>query len=128
MDATDAITPYPLAMLLCDHAIVEAGSNKKSLIGIFDRVFSAGFPAVHPLTLYARLTDAEGSYTLKIEYVRLAADEVLVEIETKTSPIADRLGAYELVLQFVVEILEPGSYELRLFAQDTYLGRATFTA
>jgi hypothetical protein len=37
--------PYVVAMLTCNLAITEAGSNKKTLVGIFDKVSVKGVPA-----------------------------------------------------------------------------------
>ncbi len=43
------------ALLACDHVIQDAATGKKSLIGIFDRIWTHGFPTQHPqLFLYAK--------------------------------------------------------------------------
>ncbi len=38
--------------LICDYALVDTG-GKLSLLGIFDRLFAANFPAVHPVLFIA---------------------------------------------------------------------------
>ena len=64
--------PHPSlnAMLLCDLTIREHGSGKISLIGVFENISAARFPVVHrALSVYAKLTDAEGDYTIRLELV-----------------------------------------------------------
>ncbi len=124
-----AVTPYVLAMLLCDMAIIEAGTSKKTLVGIFDRVLWPGAALTLSVSVYAKLTDAEGHYRFRLDYVHTASDRLLVQSES-TAPllIPDRLQSYELVLRLPAVVDEPGLYEFRLFANDVYLGRAAFTA
>ena len=63
-------TPFPLALLLCDSVIVDERSKKKTLVGVFNRVWAKQFPTTYsPLTIYARLTDAQGRYDFRIDYV-----------------------------------------------------------
>lgn len=66
-----------VAMLVCDQAIREMGTNKITLVGIFDRISSSVFPFewVRGASVYARLTDAQGIYNMRIELVRLEDDQ-----------------------------------------------------
>jgi hypothetical protein len=116
-------------MLLCDQVITEAGSNKKSLIGTFDGVLWPGQPVVLPVAIYAKITDAEGSYRFHIDYVYVPTDKRLARV-TLDHPveIPDRLRFSELALHLPAPVPEPGLYEFRLFANDAYVGRAVFSA
>jgi hypothetical protein len=64
-------------MLVCDQAIREAETNKVSLVGIFDQIRGAEFPLAwaRPTAVYARVTDAEGHYQMRLELVRLEDEQ-----------------------------------------------------
>jgi hypothetical protein len=115
---------------LCEHSIIEEGTKKKTLVGIFDRVWSAGFPARYEATLYARLTDAEGSYRLRVEFVHVSTDRLLAEAELKEAIVLqNRLAFHEVIIKIEPAIVDqPGLYEYRLYANGAYLGRATLNA
>jgi hypothetical protein len=123
-------TPYPLAILLCDQIIVDEISKKKTLVGIFDLIYAKQFPIIHrPLSAYVRLTDAEGKYDFRMDYVQVKTDKRLGHAEIPAVSIPDRLKAHELVMEFPpIKIPKPGDYEFRLWANNRYLGRAKFTA
>ena len=123
-------TPYPLAILLCDQIIVDDRSKKKTLVGIFDLIYARQFPAKHhSLSVYVRLTDAEGQYKFRMDYVQIKTDKLLGRADIPAVTITDRLKAHELVMEFPpIEIPEPGDYEFRLWANDRYIGRVKFTA
>lgn len=123
-------TPYPLAILLCDQIIVDERSKKKTLVGVFDLIYARGFPIIHrPLSVYVRLTDAEGQYQFRMDYVQIKTDKLLGRAEISTISIADRLKTHELVMEFPpIEIPDQGDYEFRLWANNRYIGRAKFTA
>lgn len=49
------------AFLLCDSVVVDARSGKAVVQGIFDRIMSKSFPAVHPnCSIYARIRLLQG--------------------------------------------------------------------
>lgn len=123
-------TPFILALLLCDSVIVDETSKKKTLVGIFDRILVRRFPSKHhPITIYARLTDAEGLYDFRIEYVQIETDKRLAEGKITGVSIPSRLQKHDLILQPPpVPIPEPGEYEFRLWANDRYIGRVSFVA
>ena len=127
---TGGSTPYPLAILLCDQIIVDEISKKKTIVGIFDLIYAEKFPAEHrPLSVYVRLTDAEGQYAFRMDYVQVKNDKLLAQTEIPGVSINDRLKAHELIMQFPpIKIPEPGEYEFRLWANDRYIGRMKFTA
>lgn len=122
-------TPFPLALILCDSAIVDETSKKKTLVGIFDRILVERFPATHrPLTIYARLTDAEGRYDFRVDYVQVKTDKILAQGKLAGIDIPDRLTPFEILLTPPpIPIPEPGQYEFRVWANGRYVGRVAFT-
>lgn len=115
-------------MLLCDLTIREHGSGKISLIGVFENISAARFPVVHrALSVYAKLTDAEGDYTIRLELLRLD-DSHLVAQGTLKATFADRMSPGELIFNLENLGLErPGRYEFRLYAEDRFVAGKSFT-
>jgi len=59
--------PMGLALLVCDTIIQEKQTNKRSLIGLFDRLYTKNLPCVHPsLSIFVSLTSGRGSYDCEV--------------------------------------------------------------
>lgn len=114
-------------MLLCDLTIREHGTGKISLIGVFENISAQRFPVVHrALAVYAKLSDAAGEYTIRLELVRLDDGEVVAQGTLKAS-FADRMSPGELIFNLENLGLErPGRYEFRLYADDRFVAAKTF--
>src|SRR5437773_6997486 len=113
-------------MLVCERTIREQQTNKTSLIGLFGRVASAGFPMqyIGGLSVYARVTDAEGRYQMRLELVRLDDEQAIGRGEV-VAEIESRMGAHELTYNIPGLVFErPGTYEFRLFANGLFVGSA----
>ena len=133
-DSKDQTMPDPpiptvVAMLVCDQIITEAGTNKRTLIGVFDRYRSFVFPAMLPrLAVYVKLADAEGNYLFKLRLVQLKDESLHAEISIQAQ-ITDSTQYVEVALNFGnIPLPEPGKYELQLYAGDIYLHRVTMQA
>ncbi|HXR40267.1 MAG TPA: hypothetical protein VN776_14300 [Terracidiphilus sp.] len=122
----DCPIPTVTAMLVCDQTIAEQGTNKKSLIGIFEQVGSSRFPTAMPrLSVYVRLVDGSGRYLFKLRVVSLKDEALLADIEVDAE-ISNPMQAAELVFNIVgFPIPEPGKYEFQLYTGDVYLHRVT---
>jgi uncharacterized protein DUF6941 len=119
--------PSVLAILLCDWIIVEQGTEKKTLVGLFNNLNASAFPTGQRVGFYARLTDLEGDYRFQIRIVRLVeeSEEVMGGAEAPFRA-DDRLAILEMAVNLpFVPLVAPGSYEFQLFSDDVYLGRAT---
>jgi hypothetical protein len=114
-------------MLLCDLTIREHGTGKISLIGVFEHISAGRFPVVHrALSVYAKLTDAEGDYTIRLDLVRLD-DNQLIAQGTLKATFADRMSPGELIFNLENLALErPGHYEFRLYAEDRFVASKSF--
>jgi hypothetical protein len=124
----DAPIPSVLAMLVCDQVIAEQGTGKKSLIGVFDNINSAAFPAQSRLAVYVKLADAQGHYKFRIRMVKLKDEAVVADINTEAT-IADSTSPTEFAINMIgIMLPEPGKYEFQLWSNDTYLHRITLNA
>src|SRR5437899_3153524 len=108
--------PSVLVFLVCDQVIQEAGTNKKSLIGMFDRIYAKQVPAAGgPFWLFAKIVDAEGNYSFRIEVVKLETDKQIGRMDMPPMPVPDRLAGAELVLRIpMLPFEEYGTYEFNL--------------
>jgi len=118
--------PTLLAFIVCDTVIQDAATQKRTLVGVFDRVNSPAVPFVlNSVGLYAKMVEGSGAYKLRVRLVNLTKDESpVLEINADANWInADE--PMELGFNFAgVPIIEFGTYEFQLFASDVYLGRA----
>ncbi len=117
-------------MLVCDQAIPHADADRTTLVGIFDRIQGSPFPLhwTRPTALYARVTDAEGDYEIRLELVRLE-DERTVGLVDGRVDVEDRMASHEMIfsLEEVLVFERPGRYEFRLFADGRSIGGAVLT-
>ena len=83
-------------MLICEKVIVEEGSKKKTLVGIFDNVTCKKLPLIWPeLWLYINLSDVVQRHTMKTELVCLEDNRQLLEVKGILAPRTPLiLGAY----------------------------------
>ncbi|MFM1550820.1 MAG: DUF6941 family protein [Lentisphaeria bacterium] len=59
--------PMGLALLVCDTIIQDKQTNKRSLIGLFDRLYTKNLPCVHPsLSIFVSLTSGRGDYACEV--------------------------------------------------------------
>ncbi len=114
-------------MLACDRASRDPETRKITLIGIFDRIGLSRLPTDYApgMSIYARLTDAQGRYRLRLELIRLDDDRAIGRGEMEAT-IEDRLRTTEVTLHLKsVRFETTGLHEFRLFANDRYLGGLT---
>jgi hypothetical protein len=111
---------------LCDKIIIEQGTEKKSLIGVFGQLRAPVVPVAAPMAFYARMTDAEGEYIFRVDLVYSNENKLIGRLETEALRVGNRLGFVELALN-TPPLLFPahGRYEFQLFGNDVYLGHVT---
>ena len=120
--------PVLLAALVCDVAVKDPTSGKISLIGIFDRVHVSKFPSKRPVSLYAKLTEAEGEYEFQARYVYSNTGEKLAEAKGKFKA-KNKLATVELNLQFPpLPIPGEGRYDFQLWVNGAFLGQTFMDA
>lgn len=117
--------PHPAlnAMLICDQVVQDEATGKTVLVGIFETVSAYQFPARHGfLCIYAKLTDAQGEYRIRLELVRLEDLRVIGQGKLRAT-FGDRMAPAELIFQVGDLLFQgPGRYEFRLYANDRWMG------
>ena len=127
----DASNPMPsvVAMLVCDQIINEAGTNKKSLIGVFETFNSPEFPALMPrLAVYVKLVDAQGIYLLKLRFVNLRDETLVAELGIQATIVDSSYSAEVAINMMTLPFPEQGKYEFQLYWEDIFLHRVTMRA
>jgi hypothetical protein len=120
--------PSVVAMLICDQIITEQVTNKKTLIGVFDKLSSPNFPTMMPrLAIYVKLADAAGDYLFRLRIVKLKDESPLAELRL-AAQVADTEEYTELAINMPFLVPERGKYEFQLYAGENYLHRVTMHA
>lgn len=122
------LKPLLKAILVCDLTIAEEGTRKRSLIGIFDRIQCAQFPAVHPaMSVYVQFREIEGLFNFSLELVDLSENSILHRARVERFRVDGRSRDCELVFNlFSVRFDRPGLYEFRVYVEDLIFGQKTF--
>ena len=106
--------PQAKAVLLADQILVEAGSNKKSLIGLYTQLYAPRMPMRRQLQFFVEITGAMGEYDFTLELVHLEKDKIVARGAMEKVVAADRLASIEMVIRLPARFREFGSYEFRL--------------
>ena len=116
------VVPVLVAALICDVAVEDPSTRKKNLIGIFDRIWSRRFPAQRVMSLYIKLTDAEGLYNIAAKFVERSSGSTLAEVQA-TLQVEDRLSSVDMYLPSPpLPIPRKGRYEFQIWANSVFLG------
>lgn len=122
------IKPILKAMLLCDKTLVEEGTRKRSLIGLFDRIRGSQFPLVHgAMSIYVQFREIEGEFDFGLELYDLTQGKPINKAVIKNFRVNERNADCELVFNLLsVKFDHPGDYEFRIFVNDTVFGQKSF--
>lgn len=125
---TPPINPILKAMLICDKTIVEEGTRKRSLIGLFDRIRSSRFPMTHPaMSVYVQFREIQGVFDFDLELYDLEAGKTLNRASIKQVNVQERSFDAELVFNLLsVRFDHPGEYEFRIYASEHIFGQKSF--
>jgi hypothetical protein len=71
-----------LALVLCDSIIEDKVTGKKTLVGIFDRLFTKRLPCVHPsMAFFVSVTSGRGEYPCRLTCTHTDAATVAFELK-----------------------------------------------
>lgn len=124
--ATAKPVPDVLSLIICDQIITDRMTGKQSLIGMFSRIHTRGFPTTHPqVSIYVALTEGYGDTELMIRIVD--GDEArppIVEGKGKVR-FKDPRAIANLALQFHgLTFPAAGEYRVQLWSQGELLREA----
>lgn len=124
------IKPILKAMLICDQTIVEEGTHKRTLIGLFDRIKASEFPSTHPaMSVYVQFREIEGIFDFTLELYDLDREQSLNRALINKFNVQDRSRDCELVFNLMnVKFEHSGDYEFRIYVNDYIFGQKSFKA
>ena len=117
-------------MLVCERVIRDTRSDRASLIELIDVVSPPSVPIrLAPVSVYARLTDAAGAYTLTLDVVRRHDLAQILVLEIGDFEADDPLEDLEIVVhQVQLQLSSGGSYDLRLWANGEFVHSVSLRA
>jgi hypothetical protein len=104
-------------LVVCD-STYQSSDGKLALVGLFNRVSAARFPATHPkMAIYVSLTDARPGTRCKLDIVHAETDKPIIEAEGPLPGEAEPTTIIDLNFELNgVTFPEPGRYYVRFFA------------
>ena len=122
------IKPILKAMLLCDQTLVEEGTRKRSLIGLFDRVKATQIPTTHSsMSVYVQFREIEGVFDFMLELYDLSGDKTVHRAMVKNFKVQEKSRDCELVFNLLsLRFEHEGEYEFRIYVNDTIFGQRSF--
>ena len=124
--------PTLLALLICDQVVQDPATRKHSLLGLFSRISTKGFPCTHPeLHVFISLTDGHGKAAGQLRLVRKDAEEEAPPQMNLSGTIEfpSPLAVVELVFKVVnLSLPAPGRYSFDFYCNGALLGSRPFEA
>ena len=122
------IKPILKAMLLCDQTLVEEGTHKRTLIGLFDRIKGSAFPTTHAsMSVYVQFREIEGTFSFALELYDLTEGKIMNRSVIKDFVVQNKSRDCELVFNLLsVRFEHPGEYEFRIYINDYVFGQRSF--
>jgi hypothetical protein len=117
--------PKALALFLCDQVIFERGTDKPSLIGLFDTLRLPAVPGLAPrFDVYAALTDGLGTITVDLVVLSLDDEERQVYGLSAEVQFPSPLFVVHLRLRLAAwQVLAEGAYALSLLVNGEELAQ-----
>jgi hypothetical protein len=107
------------AVLIADQVIVEAKTNKKTLVGLFSNIHARRLPTRRRLNFFVEISDALGIYDFEMRLVHLDSDSTVATGRLESIHSHDRLAPMEMVIHLQARFEDYGTYEFRM----DYLGK-----
>jgi len=122
-----AAVPTLVSLLICDQVIDDKFTNKKSAIGLFNRVLVPGMPAtIHRIVVLASLTEITGKTPLELRLTRDSDNAVLFQSRGHVDA-PNPLATVDLMFSMQgIRIPEVGQYAFELLSSGEILGRRRF--
>ena len=123
--ATSRLKPELQAVVLADNVYTDVHTNKKIVAGTFNQLWSDRFPAtLSKITqAYLVLTNCHGVQNLRIRYVDLKDESVLLESPEIKLTINDPLERHEVVMDVPpLPMPHEGEYDFQVYCDGNKIG------
>ncbi len=123
---TDKKLPPPvlLSAVVCDAVIIDARTNKASIIGIFENISAPKYPARHPrLAFFFELTNGRGKTKLTIRLVDVQQEDKTLWECTVEQELKDVRQVVNSTFDISgIQFPHPGEYRFQIYAGKDLLG------
>ena len=123
-------SPKPIlkAFLVCDMTLIEEGTHKRSLIGLFDRIKTSKFPSTHPaMSIYVQFREIEGVFNFTLELFDIEENRSMHRAVISDFRVENRSSDCELVFNLLqLRFPHAGDYEFRIYLSDMVFGQKSF--
>ena len=123
-DEINTMTPFPLAMVICDFIYRDPYTRKYTLMGLFTTITGIEFPLHHPfLFVYASLTGGRGKIPLRLELTNADDDsEPLTTVDGEIDSQNDPRATHEIAFALPgLRFPKQGEYRISLYANDEFM-------
>jgi hypothetical protein len=108
------IKPTLVHTILCDDVRQEVG-GKFSLMGLFETIHAAVFPAVHPrFAVVNEWRGGRGEFTAKIRLLTPDRGQVIAESESKISLYSETQRHRDITIRMNTTFKAPGTYWIEM--------------
>ena len=115
------LTPTLQAFVLADHVYVDAMTGKKVIAGTFNQLYAEKFPSrlSSPTTVYLSLTNCAAAVKIRLQYVDLKDESVLLESSLVEIPYRDRLVVHEIMIDIPpLPMPHVGTYAFEVYCNE----------
>lgn len=116
--------PVLLSAVVCDQVIIDARTNKASVIGIFENISAPKYPARHPrLAFFFELTNGRGKIELTIKLVDVHNEDKMLWECTVQQELKDVRQVLNSTFDISgIQFPHPGEYRFQIYAGTDLLG------
>ena len=127
MANSHAEVPACKAILLCDKTILEAGTGKVSLIGVFERFLVDESLTTAPCEAFTQITNAVGRYEIVFEIRDLQENETIARAVGLAIQIPNPLFRANVIIPVpALRFNHTGTYDLVMLANGQEIDRQQF--
>jgi len=117
-----SIKPALVHTILCDDVRQEVG-GKFSLMGLFEAIFSASFPAVHPrFAVVNEWKGGKGEFTAMTRLLTPDRTTVMAESSAKITLYSETQRHRDITIRFNTSFAVPGTYWLEMLLDGERAG------
>jgi hypothetical protein len=122
-------TPLCKCFVLCRQIFIDPVRQDYTLVSPVHQVFSPRYPLIEDLSVFARWTNAHGSYTVEVQLRSLDSDVLWRQTMEAPFEADDPLQVWIVPLHHLaVPIPDPGKYEVALLANGKEVASDTLLA
>lgn len=114
------VPPIVQTLLLCDHAIMEHGTRKISLIGLFENIYTKQFPLSINSYLYMWLSNGHGLSDIRARVMDLGLGQYISDDTFKVN-FKDPMSGLGIAHPVRLTFNHYGTYELVLLCENEML-------